>query len=1054
MKKLFLLTAIFGFMLNSCADHDRDMDSDTGSKGQFKLTVTAQGFGTEIATRATVAPETGEDQLQSLYLMFFDSSETFADYIEVTGTLTMNTTISLSIPTGSAINTSDAYTILAVANMTESNYLGGLTIDEWMLQWAGKTLEYVRLSAFASVSGSTTNDSNAILPSQILMNGTTTKAAGSGSISLTLTRNVARFDVYNSVSDDYEIASVSVWNAYPTSSLFGDGVLDYSTSATRIRRFYGIDNTGGSQNIAGGLYAFENKVAAPSANDQLTTTLIIGLRNVSTNTVSYYRANVSANNTPQNLKRNNVYRVTITSVYSDGADSEDNAYTSIDKNISYVINYWDLDDNGLIVADEYSLLAIPVKTINIGSAAGTNEYTITTFSTLDSPAALSIKSQTYTPSTSDIQATLSGNTLIVNYTQLAAGSEERNGIITLSYAGLEATINVFQSSSVDMFLYLTLPDEGITAFPATEGVSSGAVTVNASSSWTAKILMEGFSFSSSSNVTTITSDDAANVTDDRFRLWTYSANENTYMREAYVVVTLDEDPINYAAVIVLHQKAAGGLSVSPSQSTVTFNGLGTGLASVSDNTTNTFNVYPSTQTVEGSSDVTIDPWSYMLISYDDTNDDTGMFTISATTSTSDTSGNTITVNPVGENLSGRSYQAWMRIYLTDDNTVYTDILVVQQSYQIETSPNTFTTLVAAAGGQSDLIEVLGESTMQWYANIETATTTSGVELTNHGASLVDSNGNTITAGSSQSMSTQFRVQFPKVYFPNRERTVVAYVTVGIVGTNLTRTLTISQNGIYNSGVNVWSSSSLYYGAINNGYFKGYSDALTATGINLSTSYVSSGTTATNYAHMANASMTVSSYDWSTVNTFRSAKDAITVILGDEYATYPVNALNSSTSPLGSNGYTINGSGNLSTTVYSVMNTDSDVTATRIYQFLTTHGATAVDPTSIASFFTDGVRTEASAWPSTAVPIVVSGSNSARAIMLIDMTNSLVYIGEGQIFYNTTYLTNNRSVFMNNFIQYVRNAAMYGSHFTDLLREDLNLPEPWSDTWGSNKWESQ
>lgn len=86
-------------------------------------------------------------------------------------------------------------------------------------------------------------------------------------------------------------------------------------------------------------------------------------------------------------------------------------------------------------------------------------------------------------------------------------------------------------------------------------------------------------------------------------------------------------------------------------------------------------------------------------------------------------------------------------------------------------------------------------------------------------------------------------------------------------------------------------------------------------------------------------------------------------------------------------------------------------------------------------------------------------------MIIDPKNKMLWFGDETPFadgYANSYMTHStiggttnyddRSAFINNLIDYMLLAARYGSHFTDLLRDDLNLPAPWDSSWEDRKWD--
>ncbi len=1063
MKKLTLLViGLIGILFASCIKEANHEEGRIGSGNYLRMVVDVQSISTQIATRASVAPVTGEDQIGSLYLLFFrpdaNKGGKFVDYMKVDGPLVMNTNIALDLSSHPLLSVSAAYNILAIANIDEHNYVGD-NVANWIHQWDNKTELQVMTDAMALVKGGANNDDNgqAIGRNAILMNGRTVKNTDQYDIKLTLSRNVSRFDVNNSAREEYDLVSVSVWNAHPTSSIWGEGVIDYSSSASRIRRFYGLDNSantgeaGGDgkgpmlNNIAGGLYAFENRVASPVGNDKLTTCLIIGMRERATGTVNYYRVNVHPDQSAQVLKRNNAYRVTINRVTGPGKGSEELAYTGAGNNLDYVINYWDLDDNGLIVQDGTSILSIPSKTVRIGRNGGESNYSIFTFSGSTSASGLAIKSQTYDPATNKIRASLNGNTLVINADPLDLGEDERRGVVILSFAGLEASINIIQSGSIDTYLRVVMPDGGIPKFAPFAGIPSGLIQVQASGPWTAKLVMlnGGFSFASASHpvsATTTINSASPLVTANKFQVWTHSANPLTEPREAFIVVSLDSDPENYASVIMLTQKNAGGIDVTPAQTRVTFNGAGTGLAAIANNTTNEFHVYPSKQ------DDVIDSWSYRIVASGASND-TDKFKVDPAklfTSTSNIEGNSLTVEAVGINTSGRVYNAKLEIFLTNDESKKTVIELAQQPYSIDVSPNTFTTPISVIGGQTDLITVQGDASLQWSATLtmNTVAAPDGRRLVNHAAILVDEDGNEIAPGSAQPMSKKFRVKFPQVYYPNRQVGISAAVTVTIVGSGgVSKTITVSQAALMPKALICSNLRPGYWGAFQTGaYVTAFYNAVIT---KPSYQYVS-GQTGSSVAYLHIATQGIgNNYNWSSVKTYMSTVDGVTLLSSDTGTPTDYVSINGLMNP----DYNII---NLGTTA-GVLTANATHTATRMFLFMTTKGTSPISPSGVTTHFQSiSPSAAATTWPATAIPIIVKEANSAQAVLTIDPKKRFIYAGELEMFNYDTYLTNGRGSIMNNLVSYIYNTARYGHHFSDLLCDDCPLPAPWDDAWGANK----
>ncbi len=827
MKKLSYILAGFSLLLSaSCV---RDDDASSFGNDKLKVEFEVSGFTAHGATRASIPAEEGETGVSSLYLLFFASGDngTFIDYVKVDEATSMSADIDLT--QHPSITAADPYEILAIANIADEVYISDnnhtLSVENWMQQWAGMGRRQVMQEALAMVSGGS-NDINTIAPDRLLMSASFSKPAGDSKISLLLTRAVARYDIYNTPNESYDLVTASIWNAYPEVSVWGGVSMDYSAGTPRIQRFYGLDNSSNTtgqagadgkgellDNIVGGLYSFENQVMAPMQVDKLTTCLIVGLRNRADGTTSYYRANVNPDGSPQIISRNNVYRLTITDVTGPGYDTEEIAYNGRGNSLIYNVNVWNMDDNGLIIQDANSILSLPTKTINIGRDGGDFDYSVFISSKLADPGPLTIFSQMYDPSDGGIVTTINGNIIHVEATPLALSQNERRGIVILTYAGLQGAINIVQSGDAETFLRVTLPEGGIPAFQPYANLYSGLVTVEASGPWSAKIYMDGFSFIDGNSVTEIKSTDVAYVTDDKFRIYTNSENPEPELRQAFIVVSLDSDPENYSSVIRVSQRPTGEIKIEPEQEQVTFTGTGAlSVASPSQSNTNTFIVKPN-QTKPDSSQF-VPSWEAELVPAGSF-DDTSLFTI--TTANWDTNvvdNNILTVETAGPNTTGRILLATLRVYLSDDHDTYTDIALRQNviEWDIPANPKD----IPVTGGTT------GELTITVPAELSDLHYTVEVQsirpagLVDHFAYVVDTgDGDPAPYSSLQpnEVAKSFRVGFPKLIWPNIDMEPMATIAVTLVETGETKTFTVTQEAIPQRAVKALDAGSYSWGNI-------------------------------------------------------------------------------------------------------------------------------------------------------------------------------------------------------------------------------------------------
>ncbi len=701
MKRLLYILFLSVVSFSSCIDDIAEGNGYNQLRGSIHVDMEVKGLTSTSALRATIPAEEGEDKISSLYLLFFEpdtiQNGRFIDYVKMDGITGMSVDIDLS----ETRLTADApYNILAVANIFDNYYISDnnstVTLDSWLSGWIGKNQREVLMGAIALVEKAT-NDEKSITSDRLLMSASISKPENNNKINLLLTRNVARLDVHNAQKENYDLVSASIWNAYPTTPIW-DGVLtNYSKEATRLRQFYGVDNAANSTgiegedqagetlgDIVGSLYVFPNQVTKPEQNDKVTTCLIVGLKNRSDGTTSYYRANIfNSEDSLQMLVRNNVYRLTIIGVSNPGYDTQEEAYNGRGNGLIYQVNLWNMDDNGLIVQDENSILSLPTKTIKIGRDQGEYDYSVFVNSKLPDAAPLSILSQMYEPEDNGIVTSIDGNIIHVKVSELALDQTERRGIVILSYAGLQTAVNIIQSGDAETYLNVTLPDGGIPTYPAIANISSGLITVEASGPWSAQVYMDGFSFAEGKRVNKISSTNGAYINDNKFRIYTNTTNPEDGLRHGFVVVTLDSDPENYSSVVRVAQKPAGIIRISPDQRIVNFNIDGSLFVPLlpTDTNVNTFKILPNLVVTEDGLSEYVPEWTAEIIQ-NGMYDDRDMFEIVTLHHDPDIPQNNIlTVNAVGTNYTGHLATATVRVSLTGEPSTFIDITLNQRSFE-------------------------------------------------------------------------------------------------------------------------------------------------------------------------------------------------------------------------------------------------------------------------------------------------------------------------------------------------------------------------------------
>ncbi|MCC8153473.1 MAG: hypothetical protein LIP01_04215, partial [Tannerellaceae bacterium] len=319
-----LLTLI----LTACKDEETGINSREGENG-FSLSYTVT-TPESVLSRSAIDLETGEDRINSFYILFFENTSgktgRFLEAIDAiasySGPVASSGNMDVTFPDGSSLKNSEEYKMLVCANI--DTYTGMDGIEDLITFCDGKTEQQVTY-LLQTIQGVTpgvneqANDSNRISSFILPMSTSLVKPADISLLTIELIRTVSRFDVFNEASG-YELVSASLWNAYTEGFVWEGNFTDYT--APRTERYYGV-KANSEKEITGSLYAFENYVSGPAQNDKVTTCLIIGLKNLSTNHTEYFRTNVNVSaKLGQRLKRNTAYRTIVKNVYSQGSDTE------------------------------------------------------------------------------------------------------------------------------------------------------------------------------------------------------------------------------------------------------------------------------------------------------------------------------------------------------------------------------------------------------------------------------------------------------------------------------------------------------------------------------------------------------------------------------------------------------------------------------------------------------------------------------------------------------------------------------------------------------------
>jgi len=508
MKERLSLITLFIFIIItiSCSDEDTKREILSNPNG-FTLSY-SMDEPHSVLTRSIIDVEEGEDRLSSFYILFFENTTggtgNFLEAIDVresvSGDLFSTGNVNIEFPSGSGLKNSEKYTMLLCSNIEAYTHI--YDIESLITFCDGKTENEVTGLLLQSIEGvapgdqEQQDDTNRIFSAELPMGAKYIKEANVSQVTVELTRTVARFDVFCEAAG-YELFSASIWNAYTEGFVWEGNFTDYI--APRTERFYGV-KANREKEIIGSLYAFENYVPDPEQNDKVSTCLIIGLKNLETNHIEYFRTNVNASNTyGQQLERNNAYRTIIKNVLSKGDENERGAYENEKLLLDIDVNEWKVDDSGTIQVSGEKVLAMPTSIARLFAQGETREYYVYTIG-----QGVPAITGEYLPE--NIKATLklapgySENAdfkkSILTFHADAGTTKNRNETykVDITFANLNASVTVEQIEGNRDYLHLNL-SEMIEVNVV--GQPSENVTVASSGTWVAEILKSDlFSFSS------------------------------------------------------------------------------------------------------------------------------------------------------------------------------------------------------------------------------------------------------------------------------------------------------------------------------------------------------------------------------------------------------------------------------------------------------------------------------------------------------------------------------------------------------------------------------
>lgn len=359
MKRLLsigisFLALVQGLTFTSCSKAVEVVPGIDPSSG-INLSYTVQGVTEDDLTRA-VPGTSDENQITSLYTLFFDhSSDRSGTYLGHTvATVTPSSGASgnahVTVPGGYDAE-NNPFSLVFVANIeayvdrgihsTVGDYLDA-TLASQTQDWALKNLT----ARFASPNG---------IRTPLLMSTEYDKPAGTKIANILLKRTVARTDVMVDLkpganASSFDLISAQVWNATNEAYIIDRGGRIPGTGG--LSHYKNNVQNAVSNMIKSGLYFFENRVTTPIPGDISSTCLILH-GSYNGGAPKYWRVNVCADGSSQEILRNYLYTIKVTDILADGEDTPDEAYTKNRLDVDYTINDWEDDFQGGFVTDEY-----------------------------------------------------------------------------------------------------------------------------------------------------------------------------------------------------------------------------------------------------------------------------------------------------------------------------------------------------------------------------------------------------------------------------------------------------------------------------------------------------------------------------------------------------------------------------------------------------------------------------------------------------------------------------------------------------------------------------
>ncbi len=1008
MKKILLFFAgLFVLLLSGCTEEDYGRGTPE-TKGGFSIYLNIPG--SSINTYASVDAVGGEDKVNTLHVLFFepknDGTGKFLELHDISpqagDTYVSGQTVEIRLPDDSNLDNSSAYNLLFIANV--EHYLVNYGITDWTAYLEGKTeseVQHLRLNIQVSTEP--------YVQDNLPMTGMVQKEASQEMVVAELTRIVSRFDVKNNVSD-YTLKTVSIWNAFPVQTVWDVNFSDFSLE--RIKRLYGVAVT--DEKVTGGLYAYENFVALPELDDEVTTCLILGMEKGGK--LSYYRLNASQPNQSQQLKRNYAYTFNINNVKGTGAGSEEDAYTSKDNLLNVQINEWNEDNQGNIVFDGDNILAVSTTNVIFDHLGGEREYTVFTAG----EGVLTV---------SDKQLPAGFTAELVDkviYITATPSDVDKAGYVELQFGKLKVTMKISQIGEIKE--YLEVSEDMLPMFTADDGQQSIDVKVTSSGPWTATLYNHDsnrFQYVGAGTSTVING-----VNEDTFQMEVTRINTDIENKYAFIHVTLDSNP-EISAVVVVSQNGFDGITIDPAVTDIVFDADG-----------NEINGYTYTFTITVDDNL---PWTPSI-----TGTNKNDFAVA------DNGDGTVTVTAKGINPVATELDAKLRIALVDNPTVYKEVNITQQAHLLTVDPATFAN-ISSDGGTTPEITVT--ATTNWTVTIVADGNTAWI-----GKATDDDK--TVTSITGNAGEGKFYISMAELL--NGTSPTVT-VTVSLDGTEIKETLTIKQNPLELQTIRIQNSND-WYGYLTDdntnlyrtNYIEPFWESLTNPNLFGATGTVMfkgleflplAKTPAANTDIYVMNCFNGSASEGAQIRSWLDSSDKHLILAFSD------DRSNNLVSYLGMAGYTaVGGTGNnvVKTDIPRTINTGSEYDNHPLYDYLFRSGPFTKDGQEISKEDIKLLPYDASnncltQWPETMIPLILDPHDSSRLIMGIDPTLRIIYTGELDLFTNkgvdSIYYTEGgqtytgkdnydygphaeaNTKFMNNLIAWMLNVSLKGEAFT-------------------------